>query len=507
MATISIHNSRHDLSKEPAGEGTGSFPAQSPSLLDLPDDVRTHLYKFISRPDELRLGMTLKGARNQNRALYGTYLNMRADDPDCIFGGLALDKSQLHEQIRAALQFFKEVKSVEWVIQKLHTPCRRAEPWFKRLRVKLFKKPSAQTPFDIGILADNPAFIIEIMVFGCNTQHNWYRLHELIAGKEAKLLGISALVQNCKLLVHSIGMNSLEMAENILSNGKCFADVIDPDTEYRPIDFAIDHGNVEILDLLVRHGADINRKVNGVPLIIRAIFARQIQIIHQLLKYPFLDKTVRHENGATILACLVAALGENVNSHEDRFLTESQKPLSKLVQAFSDEGFDFNERSYNLGMPPLIMAISSGKPEFIPLLVKGGAKPNEQIGHGASALHLASSLDQRQAVQALLDAGAIVEIEDFSEETPLHVSVNKGYFHIARMLIRAGANPNKPCMSTTPLHLATIHGYTRLMKLLINAGANLESKTASGYSPLHLAAVSSGSIALQSRCQRQHTKY
>ncbi|CAM9535304.1 unnamed protein product [Ectocarpus sp. 8 AP-2014] len=139
-------------------------------------------------------------------------------------------------------------------------------------------------------------------------------------------------------------------------------------------------------------------------------------------------------------------------------------------------------------------------------------------------LHLAVLTGSAEHTQAVL-AGGTVDVDQRSADgsTPLMMAAFKGYSHIAKMLIKKGANVSmadkqgftalhfccaqegddaivkllakagadfdaKTPEGDTPLHRATHHGDSKVVRALIEAGANPDSQLPNGGTALHIAA-------------------
>jgi ankyrin repeat protein len=90
-------------------------------------------------------------------------------------------------------------------------------------------------------------------------------------------------------------------------------------------------------------------------------------------------------------------------------------------------------------------------PAIVRLLVEAGADPNTRTtsrglvsGPGdETPLHYAASSDDVDVAEALIDAGADIEVPDGSIGTPLDNAVGYGCWHVGRLLVERGARVDK----------------------------------------------------------------
>ncbi len=108
-----------------------------------------------------------------------------------------------------------------------------------------------------------------------------------------------------------------------------------------------------------------------------------------------------------------------------------------------------------LGYTLLHEAARGGDPQLIRLLVARGLAVNATDDYGDTPLRDISARDKPQAVAALLEAGADVNQQGMNGYSPLHGAVQNDHIEIVRMLLVAGADPTLPDRKgETPLDLA-----------------------------------------------------
>lgn len=90
-------------------------------------------------------------------------------------------------------------------------------------------------------------------------------------------------------------------------------------------------------------------------------------------------------------------------------------------------------------------------PEIVRILIDAGADPNALTTSRGSAtgpgsetpLHYAASSDDVDVAEALIEAGADIEVPDGSIGTPLDNAIGYGCWHVARLLVTRGARVDK----------------------------------------------------------------
>ena len=107
---------------------------------------------------------------------------------------------------------------------------------------------------------------------------------------------------------------------------------------------------------------------------------------------------------------------------------------------------------------------------------------------GNTPLHLAASLGDVAAVEALIDKGAGVNAKNKRGATPLFQAVNLGNVDVVLMLLQQGADVNARTRSDwTALHGAVAFGMKRIVVILIDHGADVNATDEMDEAPLNIA--------------------
>ena len=90
-------------------------------------------------------------------------------------------------------------------------------------------------------------------------------------------------------------------------------------------------------------------------------------------------------------------------------------------------------------------------------------------------------------LKGLLEAGALPDVSDARGQTPLMHACARGETEAVRLLLEAGANPNRidTIAGAYPLHKACQGGSVEIARLLLESGAKIDSiMTSTGHTPL-----------------------
>ena len=252
-----------------------------------------------------------------------------------------------------------------------------------------------------------------------------------------------------KSLVIAVKKGLKSIVELLLDNG---ADIETQDSRPGwPLRAAVASGNLDLLKLLLERGANINSDGGQGNSLRCAAYDGNLQVIQYLIEYganPKLDGALQDAamNGHIPVIEELLAVGANINSR------------GQMGSA-------------------LDCAITGGHPDTVRLLLERGASASE-----------------------------VIETEE-GKTSPwpnplLHASRNRnGDFHIVKLLLDAGADPNASSILwgnfRLPLHAAAKMGNIDILQVLLEHGAKVNAQAEDGFGAIHFAAQSGYHDALQ----------
>jgi ankyrin repeat protein len=146
----------------------------------------------------------------------------------------------------------------------------------------------------------------------------------------------------------------------------------------------------------------------------------------------------------------------------------------------------------------LFEAIYGGDEKRVRKQLESYVSPDVRDDSGQTALYVASVQDELQLVHLLLKAGADPNRPNASDarETPLCAAASWGKLGVVQLLLAAGADPDaREGDGLTPLIWAVQGGWYECASALLEAGANPNRRDVTGRTALHWAA-SRGSLRL-----------
>ncbi|XP_063924442.1 uncharacterized protein LOC135138401 [Zophobas morio] len=200
-----------------------------------------------------------------------------------------------------------------------------------------------------------------------------------------------------------------------------------------PLSNAVFTGQVKILHCLIKHGVNVNAMLKNVTILCIAAFRRHIEIVDLLLRKGA-DPNIRVFGNMNALS--FAVISQNIE-------------IIKLLLSHNVEIFD----SDHGGNTCLIKAVTDENKEIVDMLLKHGVNVNARNNRGASAMHFAAAIGNIYLINTLLKYNGDVNIKNKKGGTPLHVAVLYERKKAIEFLIRNGADCRIAAQGLVPLML------------------------------------------------------
>ncbi|TNF65785.1 MAG: ankyrin repeat domain-containing protein [Gammaproteobacteria bacterium] len=349
-----------------------------------------------------------------------------------------------------------------------------------------------------------------------NEQNNsgWSPLY--LAAKNNQAEAIRVLLENeTNLVKDNLGWTAVHVAANEghIEALTALLEEFDPNIQGSNNETAIHisafEGHAEAVELLIKYGADITLRDNG----IRGSIGNTPRDYALEFGHFAIAKTLQQKLNNDLLS--YAKEGD---------LDEVQKLLDAGANANYEEiTQDGSIEDIKVFNTPLHAAVRAGSIETVKLLVSKGAKLNTQLfGNGPAPLHIAACFGHAEVAGLLIECGADITLRNNGGKTPRdyalefdHVVIaemlqqklnndlllyaKEGNFDEVKKLLDAGANVNYEKIIqdgsiedikvfNTPLHAAVKSGSIETVKLLVSKGVELNTQLfGNGPTSLHYA--------------------
>ncbi|KAI0858323.1 nacht and ankyrin domain-containing protein [Xylaria cubensis] len=243
-----------------------------------------------------------------------------------------------------------------------------------------------------------------------------------------------------------------------------------------PLQVAIHNGDKTIVRLLAEAGADVNGCIAPV---FRAARSGHLDIVQTLMKHGA-DISARNGwNGTPLHAALRAG-------------------HTKIAEILIASGVDISAK--NRGeKTALHHAAKRGQEDVVQLLLKNGADVLAEDRSGKTAIQKAAQYGHEKLVKILLERiGSGAEAESWRMNMRLFRAVDREDEKEVGLLLKMGADPNLKLFSDLSLlKHAVLRGTTKVMELLLSNGACVNNTGKFGETSLHWAAHRGFDIGVQ----------
>jgi|GEM_PF-5934989 len=281
---------------------------------------------------------------------------------------------------------------------------------------------------------------------------------------------------------------------------------------------AAETGYWEIIDSLVQAGANVHTAdpAFGQTPLSFAIHNNHLGAIHSLIKnganVQHVDSrgnTFSHQARSVYALRLLMRHGVNINTNDGWGRSTLHAAVffgneTAIVRTLIQKGISVHqtvrddEHILHLAIEPT--ETKTNEIDLVRILLENGANPNVVDRQKHTPLHLAAENNSPEIMNLLISKGALVDVLDVSRSTALHklfrpLNRKEGSILPAlHLLVRAGAAINaQDCSGETPLHLA-LDQPIEVIQYLLAAGADPLIKNEYGEKPLDFL-VESGVIA------------
>ncbi|XP_031703647.1 kinase D-interacting substrate of 220 kDa B isoform X1 [Anarrhichthys ocellatus] len=249
------------------------------------------------------------------------------------------------------------------------------------------------------------------------------------------------------------------------------------DNGQTPLMVVAEQGNLEIVQELIRRGANVNLDdVDCWTSLISAAKEGHIEVVRELL-----------ENNANL-------------EHRDMggwtaLMWGAYKGRADVVQLLLEKGANPNITG-QYSVYPIIWAAGRGHAEIVHLLLQHGAKVNCSDKYGTTPLIWAARKGHYDSVMHLLANGADVDQEGANSMTALIVGVKSGSTEVVKELLKNNPNVNMTDKDgNTALAIAAKDGHTEIVQDLLDAGTYVNILDRSGETML-IGAVRGGHVEI-----------
>lgn len=232
-------------------------------------------------------------------------------------------------------------------------------------------------------------------------------------------------------LISAIWGNKEKVFHALLRHGANPRGVPEPNS-YKPLHEAASQGHPDMVEALVRAGADIDE-----------------------------------ENIMTPLVTAITSGHFNV--------------LDRLLQLGADPDLK------NLHKPAIMWAVLSDRADMVERLAAEGANINFASITNETPLMLATKNGYHEVVKKLLELGATIEIEEWLH--PLLLACKHGYVRVVEAFLDHGIDINLVSGSFTPLIAASKKGNTDVVDFLIQRGAKIDLRSETNMTALMVACM------------------
>lgn len=300
-----------------------------------------------------------------------------------------------------------------------------------------------------------------------------------------------------------------------------------------PLQVAVSTDNADpgIVDYLIAKGAKLNDP--NIPLgnvIVRSIHKGNAPVVSKLIAAGAKASDLESETSSGVIQALNAGDAETaillINSGADihkidtdgysALALAAKQNMTNVFEILVKKGADVNQTSRNTSAIPIEIVLSNDQAEMLEIMfnnglkaspdavllraisaktnnvisvaLKHGARPNIMNLSGQPVLWLAIVKDNNEAAKALIEAGALLDVQDKEKGiSPLSLAIARGNVEMVNYLLERKANPDLiDSNGFSSLAYAAAYGQAEIVKALIAHNAEVNAVDKNGNTILQL---------------------
>jgi ankyrin repeat protein len=298
-----------------------------------------------------------------------------------------------------------------------------------------------------------------------------------------------------------------DVVKYLLSSSKIKIDQVVADGN-NALHVAIKYNLLEIAELLLRAGADVNFKGhNGQTALHYAVKAQNMEATKLLLDYnPTLtidnndnyspiDKALNMGNVEIIKLMLpkIHEYAEKIKNGYNLLHIAMEQGWTQISNKLISQGANIEAKTSD-GQVPLSIALASNvnQQTSVNLLLSKGVNKKMKASDGSDFMHFIAQLGDLNYTKILTKEGYSVEVKNAAGKTPIYIAVDGGFLNIIRVLLDKGVNPAERTFNgMNLLHYAVDQGKYNIVKHLIDLNnVNINDLSGEMRSALHYAILS-----------------
>ncbi|MBO4351247.1 MAG: ankyrin repeat domain-containing protein [Proteobacteria bacterium] len=276
---------------------------------------------------------------------------------------------------------------------------------------------------------------------------------------------LSALLANCLSYYDRNKTANAEVAKTLIRAG---ADIQPNDVE-NSLSYAVRLGDVELVDMIISAGSDVNRVYKD---------ERDASLLIALKSAAFREEWQKEH---------IKWKNQSITTIDPREMEVSAS--TEIARLLINAGADIHVVDSDGNTPLMFAAKQTADPKLALELIEAGLDVNAVNKDGENALMSAAIVGNFDAAQAMIEKKADVNAISQRGATALTHALANGHEAIVKLLIDAGANPNAGSARgvMTPLMYAVQNNALDSVKYLITHKANVNDSLPSGLMPISFA--------------------